>query len=167
MRSTFEKIGLIGKATYSLDMRNTEFRGYLQSVVGNKKELKLFINPDFQYYGQVDLSSFEITENDTTFGNTSDAKLTGIVIELEDKIEIQIESLLLDAREYLFVIAGITMLILGLYKILTGDITNEDYSVALIGIFFLVFTYCYIRIDSRKAIKHFDSTIEKIIKLSK
>ncbi|MBK7038660.1 MAG: hypothetical protein IPH42_20615 [Bacteroidetes bacterium] len=74
-------------------MRNTEFRGYLQSVVGNKKELKLFINPDFQYYGQVDLSSFEITENDTTFGNTSDAKLTGIVIELEDKIEIQIESL--------------------------------------------------------------------------
>ena len=61
MRSTFEKIGLIGKATYILDMRNTEFRGYLQSVVGNKKELKLFINPDFQYYGQVDLSSFEIT----------------------------------------------------------------------------------------------------------
>lgn len=145
-----------------LDIRSSDFKNYLQTLVGNEQEFKILNKPEFQYHGTVELLSFEISENQRALENTSNSVLAGKIIEHGEAIEVQVESVLLGPREYLFAFIGFALIIIGLYNLLFGSFSDENLTITLFGLFCLAFTIYYMRVDADRAIKHFTQTIQDI-----
>lgn len=101
MKEKLEQIGLIRKSTKQLDFPKSTFLNFLSEITGETEEVKIFGKPNYQYYGMISQTNFEITENQRPFGKTSGANLICEITETKEGIELRIESLLLAKREYI------------------------------------------------------------------
>lgn len=163
MKEKLKKFGLLKESVQKLDIPKDTFIDYFSEMIGPSEEIKMIGKPKYEYFGWIDDSIFEVTENQKPFGNTSSAKLTGVINSTESGIELHIESILLAVREYVFLGAGFSLFIGGLIKILINFSTDiETILIAPFGLIFIGFTYLYMRKDAKLAIKNFDSRIIEI-----
>jgi hypothetical protein len=165
MKDKLKKYGLLEESVQELDIPKEAFINFLTKRTGSSEEIKMFEKPNYLYFGRINESSFEITENQKPFGNTSSAKIKGEIKSTKNGIELRLESLLLAQREYIFFGVGIFMFIGGIIKFLinlSSDI--ETIMIAPVGLSLVGFTYLYMRKDARLAIENFE---KRILELNK
>lgn len=165
MKEKLEQIGIIKNSVIQLGIPKNTFFNFLKEITGGTEEIEIPGEPIYPYYGTIGQTNFEITEQQGPLGITSCIKLIGKINETEDGLELEMESHFMAQREYIFAGVGILMLFSGIVKISLDPSGNvETLVIALFGLFFILFTYAYMRRDANLAIRNFEIRIKHIKK---
>jgi len=158
-----ERYGLLKRASISLEMPKTVFIGLLAQLVTAREEKNSFGLPTYPYYGKLDHSSFEISENHKLFKATSSSKVSGTISETHEGIEVNIKAFALVGKQYIFLVAGALFFVAGIAQVITNEPFNYESLILLsIGPFIVVFTYFHMKTNAKAAIKNFEKRMQEI-----
>ena len=159
---TLEKIGILQKSTAEFKIKRNDLIRYLaQNTVGNGDDLSMISSP-YLYTGQVFETGFSLTETTVLLKKPSDALITGKIHSSSDGIKLELKSKLLGQREYLFLSAGVILILLSCLKAFSSGANSDSLWMILTGVFIIGFTLLYMGIDAKSALDTFERRIHQI-----
>lgn len=158
-----ERIGVVKRRTLHLKITKSQLLEYLfQNIRAGEDEVAI-IDSTYLYFGDLGDAGFSITETISLLKNTSAAVITGRIYDYSSEIKLELKSVMLASREYVFLASGVLMIAVGFIKAITAEGFNLDDSLMiLVGFFSLFFTFLYMRRDARKALDKIEKRILQI-----
>lgn len=158
MKKILLQLGLIDEVTLEFLVSKEVFKETLSQYVDTSGKRSILDKSDFEYYGGISHHTFWLMQNHNIFDSShSHAQVDGQIIELANNCtQVKIKVNGLKGREFLSILAGLFIMIIGIFSAL-NHFSHQSFSTILFGLVFVLFTFNY----SRNATKKMKRSVER------